>query len=689
MINVGRNSGYRRRGNSRVVKQERIYNKSKSKKQITLVGRFLSTSVGGVFFELKDDGELKDDKYFIDVSDTKGALNGDTVKVKLLPKGRDARVIEIIERKVTKVIGTYIKEDRYLDEYYVEPDDSKLRFTVLVLGNESKTVAKDGDKVEVTLVYYPERFGEEAEGIITAVFGDSCTREANYSAILHESGIITKFSREAEAQAAECEHDLPVPNGRLDLRDKTVFTIDGADAKDLDDAISVEKKGDGYLLGVHIADVSNYVRENTQLDKEAMARATSVYFSDKVVPMLPVALSNGICSLNSGLDRYALSAIIELDRFGEIKNVRPAKTIINSKVRGVYTEVNALIEGQADEALKTKYAPILDGTLDTALELYTKLKRKSETRGALELDSVEGKIVLDENGEPIDIIRRERGVAEMLIEQFMLCANEAIATFLTKKGVPCVYRIHEKPDPDKVMSFVKFAHNLKLKPPYCKKENITPGYFGVILDKARDNGLGNSVSYMLLRTMQKAKYSENNAGHFGLSSACYCHFTSPIRRYPDLAVHRILSALLEGDKSEVIKKYTAFAAKAARASSEGELRALEAERAIDDLYKTVYMSKHVGEEFDAVISSVTSFGLFCSLENTCEGLVPLSSMKNKYWYEPDSMMLSCSARTYRLGDVVRIKVERADIATRKVDFVLVDEPEATREGRDYEVRKRR
>ncbi|MBR2473622.1 MAG: ribonuclease R [Clostridia bacterium] len=669
---MGRNSKYRRRGNGALKKQERIY---KSKKQIILTGRFLSTSSGGVFFELNTDGELKDEKYFIDVSDTKGAINGDTVKVKLLPKGRDARVTEIVERKVKSIIGTYIKEDRYTDDYYVDPDDSKLRFTVAVIGNESAVTAQDGDKVEIKLVYYPERFGEEAEGVITAVFGDSCTREANYSAILHESGIITKFSREAEQQAADCEHDIPSPRGRLDLRDKTIFTIDGADAKDLDDAISVEKRGDGYILGVHIADVSNYVKENTRLDKEAMQRGTSVYFSDKVVPMLPVTLSNGICSLNSGLDRYALSAIIDIDRFGEIKGVRPVKTIINSKVRGVYTEVNALINGEADEVLKEKYAPILDGTLDVALELYERLKKKSESRGALELDSTEGKIILDESGEPIDIIRRERGVAEMLIEQFMLCANEAIANYLTKKGVPCVYRIHEKPDPDKVMSFVKFSHNLKLNPPYCKKENITPGYFGVILDKARANGLGSSVSYMLLRTMQKAKYSERNAGHFGLSSACYCHFTSPIRRYPDLAVHRIITALLEMDKNEVSKKYSPFAAKAAKSSSDAELRALEAERAIDDLYKTVYMSKHIGQEYEATVSSVTSFGLFCALDNTCEGLVPLSSMKNKYWYEPDSMTLSCAAKTYRLGDRVRIKVERADISTRRVDFALIDEPE--------------
>ena len=667
---MSRNNKYGRRSSHNRSRQERIY---KTKKDITLIGRFLSTSVGGVFFELDGD-DLQDEKYFIDASATKGALNGDTVKVKLLPKGRDARVVEIIERNVTTVIGTLELDERYGDDWYVEPDDSKLRFTVAVIDVKDGLKVSDGDKVEVTLVYYPERFGEEAEGIITAVFGNSRTREANYSAILHECDIVTEFSKEAERLAAECEHDVLTAEGREDLRDEIIFTIDGADAKDLDDAISVKRSGDGYVLGVHIADVSNYVKPGTALDKEALRRGTSVYFSDKVVPMLPVALSNGICSLNSGLDRYALSAIIDIDKFGEIKGVRPCKSIIKSRVRGVYSEINKIIDGEAEADLLEKYSVILDGTLDTALELYTIRKRRNDKRGALELDSAEGKIILDENGEPIDIVRRERGVSEMMIEQFMLCANEAIASFMTKKGVPCVYRVHDKPDPEKVMSFVKFAHNLKLNPPYCKKENINPGYFGVILDKARANNLGAPVSYMLLRSMQKAKYSERNSGHFGLASDCYCHFTSPIRRYPDLAIHRILSALLTEDKAEVSKKYASFAVKAAKLSSEAEVRALEAERAIDDLYKTIYMSKNVGCEFDAIISSVTSFGMFCALDNTCEGLVPLNTMKNKYWYDPEGMTLSNNRISYRLGDKVRIRVERADISTQKVDFSLVDEP---------------
>jgi ribonuclease R len=405
-----------------------------------------------------------------------------------------------------------------------------------------------------------------------------------------------------------------------------------------------------------------------------MQRGTSVYFSDKVVPMLPVALSNGICSLNSGLDRYALSAIIDIDKFGEIKRVHPVKSIINSKVRGVYSEVNSLIDGTADETVKQKYSVIInDGTFDTALELYAKLKNKSARKGALELDTVEGKVILGENGDPVDIVRRERGVAELMIEQFMLCANEAIAGFMTAKGIPCVYRVHGKPDPDKIMSFVKFAHNLGLEPPYCKKDSITAAYFGTILDKAKEKELGVPVSYMLLRAMQKAKYSEVCEGHFGLASSCYCHFTSPIRRYPDLSVHRILSAFLKGDNTE---GYRAFAAKSAKKSSEAELSALEAERAIDDLYKALYMKAHIGESYDATVSSVTSFGLFCELDNTCEGLVPIASMKNLYSYDYDTMTLSCGNIRYRMGDRVKIKVNAVDVASRRVDFLLLDEAEA-------------
>ncbi len=662
------------RGRAKQKRAGAIYAKHTSGREMK--GKFISTQSGGVFFEEKDDGALSTEKYYIDLSQTMGAMNGDKVIVKPLGNRHDARVVDIEERAVKEIIGTFCIDEREEDCFYVEPDDTKLRFSIYVTGNASGSDVKDGDKVAVKLTYYPADALDDAGGEIISVFGDGGTRKANYSAILYNLGIVTEFSKEAQVEAGECEHSVLTEEGRTDLRDKIIFTIDGADAKDLDDAISVEKQGDGYLLGVHIADVSEYVKENSALDKAAFERGTSIYFADKVVPMLPPALSNGICSLFSGVDRYALSVFIELDKFGEIKKVMPHKSIIRSCVRGVYSEVNAIIEGNADAEILEKYDVILPETLNLAVELYGVLKHKSEVRGAMELDSEEGKIVLDAQGDPVEIVKRERGTAEKLIEQFMLCANEAVARFLTEKDAPCVYRIHEIPDREKVADFIKFAHNLKLNPEYVRKESVTPKYFGRILDKARKNGIGYPVSYMLLRTMQKAKYSERKSGHFGLASDCYCHFTSPIRRYPDLAVHRILSYMLKyGGDDKSVKRFSTFAAKASKQSSECEIKALEAERSIEDLYKALYLSKHIGEEYDAVISSVTSFGLFCCLENTCEGLVPISMMKNRYWFDEDSLTLSCAAKTYALGDKVRIKIKYVDISTQKVDFELADEPD--------------
>ncbi len=638
-------------------------------------GRFFAISSGGLFFPFNDGGELSEEKYYIDSEDTLGAMNGDLVTVKPLGKRRDVFVTYIEERAVKRVIGTVYTDER-TDESYLEPDDSKIRFNFLVVGTECKEKAKDGDKAEIRITYYPEDVLSDGEGVLTAVFGDSCTREANYSAILRSSEIVTEFGKAAAEQAASHEHDVLSADGREDLRPLNIFTIDGEGAKDLDDAVSVERKGDGYVLGVHIADVSNYVREDTALDREAMDRGTSVYFADKVVPMLPVALSNGICSLNAGVDRYALSAFIELDKFGEIKGAELKKSIINSKIRGVYSEINAIIDGSADEKIKEKYSAILDGTLDTMLELYGKLRRKSEKRGALELDSTDEEIILGEDGEPVDIIKRERGVGERLIEQFMLCANEAVATWLTERGLPCVYRVHEKPDADKVSEFIGFAHNLGIKVDYVKKENVTAEYLGRILERAsKKEGLSLPVSYVLLRAMKKAFYSNINGGHFGLSSKCYCHFTSPIRRYPDLAVHRIISAAISGS-GDVKRRYSAFAEKAAKRSSENEIKALTAEREISALYKTIFMSKHIGEEFAGVISSVTSFGMFCMLDNTCEGLIPIATMKNKYYYNSEAMTLTAGDGTsYRIGDRVKIKVKNAVVSLRQVDFELISEPE--------------
>ena len=642
-------------------------------------GKFFSTSKGGIIFELSD-GQLSEDKIYVDACCTLGAMTGDIVEGRIFPRSRDAEVTKIKERAIKKIIGTFYENG---PENYVLPDDKKIKFQVKAKLSEGGMIPVSGDKIELTITEYPESLDDDVIGIITAVFGDSCTREANYSAILHQCGIITSFSEKAENEAGMCEHDIPVCDEREDFRQKLVYTIDGEDAKDLDDAISVEKTPYGYILGVHIADVSHYVKENTALDKEAMARGTSVYFSDKVVPMLPVALSNGICSLNSGVDRYTLSVLINIDENGETVKVRPCKAVINSRVRGVYSEINALIDNTADVGLREKYKDIIGEPLENALKLYSILKAKNQEKGMLELETTEGKVILDSDGEPIDIVRRERGVGERLIEQFMLCANEAIASYLSEKDLPCVYRIHEKPDEEKAAEFLKFAHNLNINPGYVQKGKITPRVLSGILDKAEEKGLGLPVSYMLLRTMQKAKYSAVNTGHFGLSSACYCHFTSPIRRYPDLSVHRILSAYLQSKKKSEAEKYRSFAVKSSEKSSAAELRALDAERKIDALYKTIYMKNNIGKVYTAVISSVTSMGLFCMLENTCEGFIPIETLPGKFKVDRENLQLSNGTVSYGLGEKVMIKVESADVSTSRVRFLLLEEKRSRAQGERF------
>lgn len=670
--NYGRKRSPHGKGGDYTVKKSRTAVKG----GVRMRGRFFSASFGGIFFETNALGELSEEKYYIEADETLGAMNGDAVTVRTVGHRRDVAVTEIEERAIKSVIGTLCTE-RGTEEMYLAPDNSKIKHDFRICGAECSETARDGDKAEIRITRYPRLADDSGEGVLTAVFGDSCSREANYSAILRASEIVTEFGKRAEGEAASHEHDTLTASGREDLRSLNIITLDGAGAKDLDDAVSVKRNGDGYILGVHIADVSNYVREDTELDREARARGTSVYFADKVVPMLPVALSNGICSLNAGVDRYALSVFVTLDAFGEIKGAELKKSIINSRVRGVYSELNEIIGGGADASLKEKYACILDGTLDIFLELYEKLKRKSEKRGALELETSESEIILGEDGEPVDIVKRERGTGERLIEQLMLCANEAVALWLTERNLPCVYRVHEKPDADRVSEFIDFAHNLGIKVDYVKKESVTAGCLGKILKRAeeKDKGLLFPVSYILLRTMKKAFYSNVNGGHFGLSSRCYCHFTSPIRRYSDLAVHRIISAALSGGDAYARKKYSSFAEKAASAATEREVKALTAEREIESLYKALYMNKHIGEEYCGIISSVTNFGMFCMLDSTCEGLIPMDTLKNAYVCDTENMALTLGGKTvFRIGDRVKIKVKSVQISLRQVDFELLDEP---------------
>ena len=641
-------------------------------------GKFRASARGFGFVTPENDS-AKNGDIFISKDKTLDAIDGDTVLVAItnnkyrtsVSQSDEGKVVKIISHGIKSIIGTLLvtkgkKANRPV--YYVVPDNKRLNFDILV--DKSDILNADtGDKVEVLIQKYPSS-KYSAKGNITTIFGKSDSLSANYNAVLYSHNIKTLFPKNVLEYADKVSKTEIKSDNRLDLRDKVIFTIDGIDAKDLDDAVSVEKTDTGYILGVHIADVSNYVCENTEIDEEAFVRGTSVYFADKVVPMLPKALSNGICSLNSGVDRYTLSCFVTLDKKGQIQSVDIKESIINSKVRGVYSELNDYLENGEKSGYSDKYKHI-SADLHTMVELYEILEKKCEKRGAVDLETSEAKIIVNEYNEPTEIIKVKRGVFERLIEQFMLCANEGVANWLSWQDMPCVYRIHEDPDPEKIKTFDVFAFNLGLNTSALHTKTLHPSALRKIMAQAKEKGLDGVLSRVLLRSLMKARYSSTPSRHFGLAIEKYCHFTSPIRRYPDLATHRIIKKVLNGEITQNnIGKYNTFANKAAIMSSENEVKAQNAERDIEDLYKSVYMSKHIGECFSGVITSVTSFGFFVELDNTCEGLVPISSLDGYYDFDPVNFTLSNDVEQYALGNNVDVVIENVDIITRKIDMKL-------------------
>ena len=626
-----------------------------------------SSSRGGFGF-VSVEGEERD--IFIPEGKTLGAIDGDTVVIiyhsykSFGEEKTEGRVKEIKSYGRRTVIGCveYVRVLGYRGRktLVLAPDDTRLAIAPEIVSGIS---VKPGEKIEARLIR-KSSYKLECEAIRS--FGEADSREANYEAILAECEIKVDFTPEEEAEAAFFA-SLPLSaEGRRDLRSDIIFTIDGEGAKDLDDAVSLKRlPGGGWLLGVHIADVSYYVRERTHLDRAVMARGTSVYFTDKVVPMLPTSLSNGACSLGADEDKYAISALIKLDSRGEIIDLTLAPSIIRSRVRGVYSEVNAILKNEADRDIRVKYKSVLP-SIEKMHELYLVLRQKSEERGAVELDSPESEILLDEGGVPVDVFARERGEAERMIEQFMLTANEAVASYLYDRELPCVYRIHEAPPPDKLDAFLNFMHNLDFDTTYISRDKCESRDFAHLLKAALERGISLPVSYTMLRSMAKAVYSDKNSGHFGLGIKKYCHFTSPIRRLSDLATHRIIRRVLfEGKRPEL---FVSYARRAAAAASDAELRALSAERRIENLYKVIYMSDKIGEEFDAVISSVTSFGLFCMPENCCEGLIPISSLGYGFVFDEKTLTVRRGYERYRLGDKIRVRLEEADIVRGKLRY---------------------
>lgn len=635
-----------------------------------------SSSRSGYGFVARESGGAD---IFIPEGRSLGAIDGDFVEIiyhtyqnRFGEEKTEGRVRRIIEYGRKTVIGTAVEHwvrhgrRRYLSVSLV-PDDSNIGVGFDIV--DSLAEFSSGDKIEAEIL----RRGNGNECKVIRSFGDTYSREANYEAVLAEAGITVDFTAQELAEAERVSKATLSHDGRV-VRREIILTIDGEGAKDLDDAVSLVRLPNGsFRLGVHIADVSEYVKEKTHLDRAAMARGTSVYFTDKVVPMLPSALSNGACSLNAGEEKYTLSAMIDLDSEGNIRALSLEPSVIVSRVRGVYSEVNKLFSGEADAYIKRKYKEVMP-TLLKMRELYAVLKKKSQRRGYLDFDAPEAEIILDEGGEPVDIVKRERGEAERMIEQFMLCANEAVATYLYEREIPCVYRIHDRPDAEKLASFLTYAHNLGLDTRVVDREKVSAEQLSVLLTEAEERGISSSLSYTMLRSMAKAKYSEIKQSHFGLGIENYCHFTSPIRRLSDLATHRIIKKVLVEKKRP--EAYRSYAKRAASAATEAELRATGAERKIEDLYKCIYMSAHIGEVFSATVSSVTSFGMFAELDNTCEGLIPIGDMGGAFVFDEGNISLRSSEVSYHIGDNIKIKVEECDIIRAKVRFSLAGEESA-------------
>ena len=608
------------------------------------------------------------DDIFIHGSALQGALVGDRIIVGDIRKddrGPSGRVRRIVEHKPAQTTGTVSITDEGIEFI----PDNAIRYN-LRMRERDLNGAKNGDKVMASLEQ--DYRGDWAYASVKKVFGSGRTARVCADAIVEQYGIPHVFPQEVLDEAERVGNE-PISDEeyakRLDLRDEPIFTIDSKDAKDLDDAISVKRTDFGYTLGVHIADVSHYVKEGSAIDEEAINRGTSVYFADRVIPMLPEVLSNGACSLNAGTDKLAFSALIELDKEGHITKYDFKKTIINSKVRGVYSEVNEILDGTASEEILNKYAPVME-SLMSAKELADILKANSAARGTMELDSGESKFILDENGICIDIMPRVSGEAEQLIEQMMVTANIAAAKFSLDHKLPFLYRVHGTPDPKRVEELVTLLQLVGVPCKEIVKPNPETQDFAAILDRVRGLPCETLVSQRLLRTMEKARYSTEETGHFGLALSDYSHYTSPIRRYPDTSIHRVLSAFVEGmPAEEVRRRYAQFCETSATESSRNEIRALIAERDAEDCYMAEYMSQHIGEHFEGTVSGVTMRGVFVRLENSVEGFVSLDAFEGEDFVYDGLITQRSPKRELTIGTPLPIIVASAYVATGKVDFV--------------------
>ena len=607
---------------------------------------------------------------------TKGAMPGDDVLVEKFEhprvEGSDEGAILAILTEKNDLVGTVRRVEGRLR---FVPDDCPA--ITMPLARDCEGGAKDGDKVAVEILNRGNRQEDHRVGVAMR-FGSSDEAKRCAKALLYAKDIRTRFPDKVRDEAKKfegAEVSEKDCQGRMDLRALPIFTIDSAETKDIDDAISLTRTSDGgFELGVHIADVSNYVKPGTELDNEAFSRATSVYYADQVVPMLPKALSNGICSLNENELRLAFSCLMRLDKEGNLTDYRFVKSIIRSRVKGVYSEINALLAGTADAEIKAKYADVID-QLPAMKELYGHRARLRKERGCMDIESGEVKLILDENGRCIDVKKRTSGESESMIEEFMLLANQCAAHFARVKQIPFVYRVHEEPNAEKLERLHALLQACGINDHFAK-DVPTPKELSAILEGVRGTPYEQIINTGMLRCMSKALYEEKPKGHYGLVLKDYAHFTSPIRRYPDLAIHRIMTDMLKGtEKETMILRYTDFAERASKQSSEREVIAMQIERKAEDCYKAEYARRHLGECYEGTISGVTQRGLFIELDNGVEGFVPASSLTPSGTSLTEGVRLTdpASGKTWSLGDKMMITIVRADINLGKVDFEVAPE----------------
>lgn len=611
--------------------------------------------------------------YFVAGKYLMGAMPGDIVKVRVF-KGKgeslEGEVTAVEQENYSRFMGEIVNE---FGQLRIVPDT--MCKSSMSFDNPQGLELHEGDKVIAEITHRGKRHSEHS-CVITASYGSSMRASSCALCVVEINGLTPVFPPQVIMEARNVSDysriDKEIPK-RLDLRDLPIFTIDGADTKDIDDAISVTRTKNGYELGVHIADVSHYVLPKSELDNEAFKRGTSVYYANRVIPMLPKELSNGICSLNPGEDRLAFSCIAQLDKQGHITSYKFAKTVIRSRVKGVYSEINEMLEGYNSRSNSVKYQQVAD-QLPVMLELADILKATRLERGCPELETAEGKLIIDENDRCVDVVPRTRGRSEEMIEDFMLVANECAARFGFDNKLPFVYRIHEEPSEEKTEGLKQALVQLNIQ--YKIGQHTTPGDIAAILKQVKDTPLAPIVNSIALRSMSKAKYSTEPVGHFGLVLDDYAHFTSPIRRYPDLAIHRIMSDYLSGEKTEdIARKYSKFSYAAADQATKTEITAMEVERSCEDCYKAEYMLGHVNEEFDGIITGVTDFGVFVGLENTCEGLLHIDQMQEGLYKSDEMISLKnySTGQTYTLGDKIRVKVMGSNVNSGKIDFTLADE----------------